>query len=414
MDDKVREDYQWLLETGAEPVLRKVRAQLESRASVLSINKTLRKTFAPSRVAIIIEQAQLQIRARSKFQRADEMFFTRRSLEQATSDRISQYKAARFANCHRVADICCGIGGDLVALANRSANQNATVGVDGDPLMASFANANAKRLAGFHAEAIHSQFEDFDTSPFDGLHFDPDRRSQTRTVKGDFFSPRLADIRDRLTPQQTVAIKVAPATSVSSDEDAQSHREWIGDVRECKQQVIWSGPMVAQPGHRTATVIPRSGEPISYTAGAEQIAAERPESAREISQWVYEPHATILAAELVPALATQLNLRPLGSSIDYLAGSDDETKHRLLRRYKVHLQLNLSLKQLARELRSRDIGKIVVKKRGIDLNVFQQIEALKLSGDRVATVIATRVAGKRVALITDIRSVETSAQPGIG
>src|SRR5262245_42169526 len=66
---------------------------------------------------IVSIQVALQRQARRKFDRADQMLFTRRGLEQSTDHRIAAYKAQKFSAEQHVADICCGIGGDAAALS---------------------------------------------------------------------------------------------------------------------------------------------------------------------------------------------------------------------------------------------------------------------------------------------------------
>ena len=60
------------------------------------------------------------------------MFFTRLGLEQATDAWVARYKATRFPAGQLLADLCCGIGGDLMALSERGP----TRGVDRDPVAA--------------------------------------------------------------------------------------------------------------------------------------------------------------------------------------------------------------------------------------------------------------------------------------
>ena len=117
MDSTVRDDYLWLLSESALPVLNQAEEGFRDKVNALTINKRLRKSISPTRAAIVIEQVLLRQRAKVKFERAGELFFTRKSLEQATSGRIARHKASRFAHLPSVADICCGIGGDLIALA---------------------------------------------------------------------------------------------------------------------------------------------------------------------------------------------------------------------------------------------------------------------------------------------------------
>ena len=70
------------------------------------------------------------------------MFFTDRALQQATDELLADYKARRFPAQRAVIDLGCGIGGDLLAIAQRGP----TLGVDNDPILALLAAANLQRL----------------------------------------------------------------------------------------------------------------------------------------------------------------------------------------------------------------------------------------------------------------------------
>ena len=69
-----------------------------------------------------------------------DMYFTRAGLEQASGEVIAGHRMARYAGAGLVADLCCGIGGDLTALA---AGRRA-LAVDRDPLRLRMALANAQ------------------------------------------------------------------------------------------------------------------------------------------------------------------------------------------------------------------------------------------------------------------------------
>src|SRR6266513_802673 len=79
----------------------------------------LRKSHPPDQVAAAVDLLDLRVRARAKFSRAGEMFFTREGLEQSSSEAVANWRAARFPDGASVVDLCCGIGGDAVALAIR-------------------------------------------------------------------------------------------------------------------------------------------------------------------------------------------------------------------------------------------------------------------------------------------------------
>ncbi len=404
MDPNVRDDYLWLLSESALPLLSQAEDDFRDKVNALTINKRLRKSISPTRAAIVIEQVLLRLRAEAKFARANELFFTRKSLEQATSQRIARYKASRFAELSSVADICCGIGGDLIALAARDKRDsivNETVGIERDELTAMFAAKNIEVLEHENAAVKQMAFEDFSLDRFGGIHIDPDRRVKNRTVRGDFFQPALTEIRQRVGQQQNLAIKVAPATPPHRSTPDDAETQWIGDNRECKEQVIWSGPLTVNPGFRTATYVNSKHEAFHFTASVEELEQSRPNPSEHLGTNIYEPHPTVLAAGLVTPLARRLGLRPVDAHVDYLTGVPSE-RCKLIRKFRIDVELKLNLKLLSKELRQRKIGQIVVKKRGVDQAIFENIRALKIAGENKATIIATRHNGRRLALITNI------------
>src|SRR5437016_5312921 len=79
----------------------------------------LRRRYPADMAAAAVELLELRRRARTKFTRAQAMWFTPEGLEQSTGETVAQYRAARFPAGMPVLDACCGIGGDAVALAAR-------------------------------------------------------------------------------------------------------------------------------------------------------------------------------------------------------------------------------------------------------------------------------------------------------
>src|SRR5580658_9092086 len=85
--------------------------------TALRVGTRLRAEYPADLVRDALAQYELRERARAKFTRAAGMFFTRAGLEQASSEPVASHRARRYDGAGRVADLCCGIGGDLVALA---------------------------------------------------------------------------------------------------------------------------------------------------------------------------------------------------------------------------------------------------------------------------------------------------------
>src|SRR3954453_5545799 len=88
-----------------------------SPSTPLADLQALRARFDADLAAAAVETVMLRERAAAKFSRAGQMFFTRDALEQATAEPVARQRATRFAGVSSVWDLCCSIGGDLIALA---------------------------------------------------------------------------------------------------------------------------------------------------------------------------------------------------------------------------------------------------------------------------------------------------------
>ena len=397
MNPVTREDYYWLVSAEAAHFIRQCQTILASRdANVVSLAKTLRKEISPVRSAIVMEMAQLRNRARKKFPTADEMFFTRKGYEQSTSALIAEYKARQFSQFERVADICCGIGGDLIELAMRS-DDCETIGVDNDHLTCLYAEKNlASVRATGHADVVESSFADYNLSGFDAIHIDPDRRAHGRTVQSNFFDPKVEEIFQRV-KTENLAIKVAPASPTPTDLPDGAECEWIGTRRECKQQVLWCGGTTSRPNSITATSIDKDGSVERISIRNDEI-DQTVVVATEVGSYIFEPHPCVLAARMTDTIANRHRLQRLAPTVAFLTGGEPLTSS-LLTRFKVLRVMPLSLKRVAAELRKHDVGEIEVKNRGADKILTDQFSRIKLSGPHRVSILLTRHKRRGLAII---------------
>ena len=127
-----------LLSPRGQQLLAELRQQEDPAA--LRLATGLRARYPVDLVVDALAQHELRLLARAKFSRAMDMFFTRAGLEQASAEVIARYRSARYAEAGLVADLCCGIGGDLAALAGG----RRVLAVDTDLLHLRMARENAR------------------------------------------------------------------------------------------------------------------------------------------------------------------------------------------------------------------------------------------------------------------------------
>ena len=351
---------------------------------------------APQRAAALT-QAGLRARAAAKLGAdAERMWFTPDGLEQATRARVAGHRAARTAAAAPagVVDLGCGIGGDLVALARAGLT---VAGVDLDPVRVAVARANLAEL-GLPGAVEVADATTLDLSPFDVAFVDPARRGGAgRTFRPEEWAPSWTFVEGLLTSagRPHAVVKAAPGIGhhlVPPGVEA----EWVSERGEVKEAVLWS-PGLATCARR-ATVIAAAGlatlteDDDPWRGGARPV--------RGVGEFLLEPDGAVVRAGLVTAVAAAVDGGLVDEHIAYVTA--DEAFHSpLARSYRVLEELPYREKQLRAALRERGIGRLTVKKRGVDVVPEQLRRRLALRGDAEATIVLTRVAGEGTALLVE-------------
>jgi hypothetical protein len=317
------------------------------------------------------------------------MYFTAKLLQQATEERIATYKAGRFPNQSWIADLCCGMGGDLLSLAARGS----TIGMDRDPIAALLARANCQ-ARGVAPYIVTADVRRMGVSEFDAWHIDPDRRQRgRRTTRLELGEPELGELERLLRENDAAAIKLAPAAQLPASWMEQAQREWIGSRRECRQQVAWWGPLAAQRQQHTATVVGDHGV-TSFTGMPELAVASVP----DVQRYLFEPHPAVIAAQLTGALAVRYGLQPIASGVAYLSG-DRRIDSPLWSLFEVSDVLPFDRKRIKRLLRSRGVGHLEVKVRGRRLDPEVLRRQLRVRGVNRATLLIAASAERTRAIL---------------
>ena len=192
--------------------------------------------------------------------------------------------------------------------------------------------------------------------------------------------------------------KLAPAfphAAVPEGAEAQ-WVSWRGEVVEC---AVWWGPLVETTG-RTATVLRPGSDGITLTE-ADAAAAEPPlRSVGGLGSYLYEPDRAVIRAGLTGALARLVGGAELDDGVGYVA-ADVAADVPWAHRYAVVEALPWNVKSVRSWLRSRGVGALTIKKRGVPLDPEAVRTQLRLTGSGEATVVLTRVAGQTYALVVD-------------
>nr|WP_221308260.1 class I SAM-dependent methyltransferase [Nocardiopsis mwathae] len=354
-------------------------------------------------VGAALTQARLRGRAREKFGGlAERMYFTPDGLEQSTRLVVSAYRARRFTAAlppdALVGDLCCGIGADLLSLAEAGLRVE---GVDADPFTVAVAGANveARGLAS-RARVCRGDVGAVEPGGYDAVFCDPARRGKRgRIFDPDAYSPPWSTVMGLAQGAPAACVKAAPGIPHELV-PAGAEAEWISVGGEVKEAALWFGAL--GDGGRRATLLREGAEPATLAADP----ALGPPPVAEAGRYLYEPDGAVVRAHLVAEAAVLLDGALLDPHIAYVT-SDRLVATPFARAFEVIDVLPFSVKRLRSALRERGVGNVTIKKRGSAVDVDKLRRDLRPSGPGSAVVVLTRIGERPVSLlcseVTDFR-----------
>ena len=360
-------------------------------ADALALATKLRARYPAALVSAALTQARLRVRAAAKFgPLADVLFFTPAGLEQSTRRSVAELRARRYAaaGVRRVADLCCGVGGDALAFAAHGID---VLAVDRDPLTCAVVRANAAALN--LADRIEVRCADVvKVSPqgegCDAVFLDPARRTDLgRVFDPAAYSPPWDFAVGLARRVPAAGFKVAPGLPHELIPGG-AEGEWVSDRGEVKEAGIYFGPLAKAT--RSATLLPGAhrlesrGVPDPVPVG--------------IGRYLYEPDGAVIRAHLIGELAQELGAATIDPKIAYLT-SDRLVPTPFASAYEVDDVLPFSVKRLKAFVRDQRIGNLTIKKRGVDIDPAVLWKQLHPAGPESAILIVTRVPGAHIAVV---------------
>lgn len=385
------ETFAWLrTDAGAALVAAAAEVLAEEDDPVRQAGRLRRDETDPDRASAALGQASLRRSAVVKFgDEAQRMYFTPDGLEQATHPRVAEHRAARLAlAAGTVVDLGCGIGSDLVALSRAGL---IAAGVDTDPLRVAVAQANLAALGMVGAVTV-ADAAAVSRDGFDASFVDPARRSgRGRELGTDGWTPPWDFVLEVLT-RRGIA-KLAPGLPhdlIPSRVEA----EWVSLQGQVKEAALWSPDL--STCRRRATVIGPGGLATLTDEDDAEV------DVREVGAFLYEPDGAAIRAGLVTAVAAGVRGALVDPQLAYVT-SDEAYRTPFARGFRVLEEVPHRDKPLRQLLHARGIGRLTIKKRGVDIVPEELRKRLALAGDQEATLVLARIGtGVRAFLVEPV------------
>ncbi len=376
----------FLLAPAGRALLAEADALLTARAETLTALTRLRRSAAPDLAVAAWDMAEMRRRGQVKFgPLSAQMYFVREALEQASGRGTADYHAARLAasGAQAVADLGGGIGGDALAFAR--AGLTVTL-IERDPVRALFAEENARvwELAGRIAVVQQDVTEAAISAQAAWL--DPARRRDSRRVSDpEDYAPPLSWLTEMSARGVgSIGVKLSPGIDHALAGRFGAELEFLSEGGECREALLWLGGARSGDALRATVITPQG--PVSLS-GREDTPGQPVAGG---GKYLYEPDPAVIRAHLVGTLARQLDAAPTDPQIAYLLG--DRLRHTpFADAYEVLDRFPYGNKRLQRALTDRDVGRVIIKKRGFPQEPDEVRKQLKLRGSQEMIVVLARI-----------------------
>jgi len=352
----------------------------------------LRKQFDADDVHAALELVDARRRGVAKFgDLAEAMMLDRVGVEQATGLEVARVKAARLrelAGHGEACDLCCGVGGDAMALAEAGFDLTA---VDLDPLRAWQTRRHVQLLTGREAWCREADVTAIDLSPDAAVHIDPDRRPAGRRRRDpDQYLPPLAFLRQLARRPGATAVKLAPGMDPDTLPDGAW--QWISDAGRLVQAVCYLGDAARDQEPARATLVTPGGD-------THELAGEagRPPPSDLMGDYVYEADPAAERGRLLHLLCEAHGLAEAHQGLGLLTG-DHRIESPWLTGFEVVYRVpgrGRNPPRVREGLAQHDAGIVEVKTRDKACDPDAVQKQLRGKGDTALTVFVLRL-GRRV------------------
>lgn len=336
----------------------------------------LRRLGDAELVAAAIELVQARRRAEEKFPDTPALLADVAAVEQATSADVAAHKARRFAGAgvDRVVDLCCGMGGDGMGLAQVAD----VLLVDSLPRRVCMARWNVGQAGGRVAGAVVADAGRLRMAG-EAFHIDPDRRHGGRRLRFDNCRPGPDLIRRLVGSGAPGAVKLSPA--VDLQELPPGEIEIIERAGRLVQAVLWTGSLARD--QRSATRV-QGDRCVSFAGAADQVIPVAPPG-----RLVLAVEAAIERAGLLGALCAATGLAAVHPALGLLT-ADAAEQSPWYRRFELLDVLPWRPRKVKQWLEAHDGGIVEVKTRGQACEPDQVQRQLRGRGVQPFTVFVLR------------------------
>ncbi len=375
-------------------LFRFVAEAIEAKTEHLKLSERLAKgPFAEIR-GKVLDYIALVPRYRKKFRTKGFLACDRLALEQSTAADIGIYKAKLFPEDCSIDDLCCGMGGDSFFLSEKAKVR----GYDLAPERVAMYRFNTKAM-GIERTA---EIADVRTVENRGEYFtiDSARRERLGDNQRNFseLAPAFSEILEIARHYRGGIAKLPPGYPTGEFPPG-AEIAYLGSRNDCRECLVFFGEMARHPGKVRAVAIGESDEPYEWLSEAPlSEISELPTG--PLGNFLAEPIPVLVRSHLFSTIARKISPTAslISPGIAYVT-SASPLDAPAFRNYRVLGSVPLSTSKVKALLKAHDIGKLTLKKRGVEIVPEAEIRRLSPKGSREGVLFYTRTNGDKAAIL---------------
>jgi len=343
-----------------------------------------KKKYPDFPITELLNLIDLQQKAFSKIPFSKKWFFSNKNMQQASHYKIAIYHSKIFQRFNTIADLCSGIGSDLLYL---SKNKSKCYAIDYDELILEMCKFNMslfERANIFYKNMLAENFVD----EVEAIFLDPDRRqSNRRLIRFEDLSPNFQSIKNLFEKYDNVAIKLSPLFDFESSLYKDFSFDFVSLNGELKECLLKTGCL---RGKNKAVL-------LSTNIILEQENHQETDI-KDINYWLLEPDPAIIRSHLVNDLAYTLKVNRVDYNISLLT-SRTRPDNRYGKIYEVIDTFDYNLKSLNSYLIKKNIGIIDIKTKGFSESIENFRKKLTLKGNEKGLIFIIRKSKKHICIV---------------
>jgi hypothetical protein len=305
MDPPPREDTlppetaRWLVTAEGLALVRRAEVALGEGNGPLELASLLRHDgLDPGQVRAVASVADARRRMTPEL-RAAGFVATRGMLEQMSDPTVSAWRARRVRG--HVIDLCCGAGGDTVALATH-AERVTSVEIHEDRAVLTAHNARTRDVRVVVGDALQAPVR------LDGVvHVDPSRRtSRGRARRLEEYVPPVDALLAACSQARGLAVVLSPAVDIDEPLLQSGEIEFIQVGRRLVEAVWWSAALRDGPVMARASILPQ-GETRTRERDVDPLPSG------PVGAWLVEVVPAAVRARLHDTLGAEIGARRLAT-----------------------------------------------------------------------------------------------------